>query len=270
MRMDESDSVDFGLDGGKELLEALDVADYLGVGRVTVQRWCRDGSLPAIKVGRSWRVRRGALEEFLYGRERFSGSAESGSVGSSPALTARLRSFLEVPDNVIAISQTTELMQRLDAAFFRAAEARGGTMVKYHAGGSTEADGLREKLGGYGLEVGRLESEGRLRFLGEPEAPARRSRELRSLLERQKHGGSVWAAFDWEERMDLEAALAQQRELTDLASGSRLVVKTAIAEEAADEWPAETWRRTKAAHSGAVWLSQSGLSTSRVLAVPAD
>ncbi|MDP9456718.1 MAG: DNA-binding protein [Actinobacteria bacterium] len=41
------------------------VAGYLGVGRVTVYRWCREGRLPCLKVGKYWRVRRGALGDFL-------------------------------------------------------------------------------------------------------------------------------------------------------------------------------------------------------------
>ena len=102
----------------KDLLEASEVAEYLGVGEVTIYRWCREDSLPCLKLGKSWRIRREALLEFIGERER-------------PAtLTGRLRSFLEVPDNVIAVSQSPEMMHRLDAAFFRVAEARGGLLVK--------------------------------------------------------------------------------------------------------------------------------------------
>ena len=52
-----------------ERLEALlgveEVAEYLGVGQVTVYRWCREGSLPCLKIGRRWRVRRDALAGVL-------------------------------------------------------------------------------------------------------------------------------------------------------------------------------------------------------------
>jgi excisionase family DNA binding protein len=37
--------------GDKELLTVEDVAKYMGVGRVTVHRWCREGRLPCSKVG---------------------------------------------------------------------------------------------------------------------------------------------------------------------------------------------------------------------------
>src|SRR5215207_9498789 len=54
-----------GLPQGKDLLNTEDVAAYLGVGSVTVWRWCRDGSLPCLNIGREWRRRREALENFL-------------------------------------------------------------------------------------------------------------------------------------------------------------------------------------------------------------
>jgi excisionase family DNA binding protein len=41
-----------GLPLEKDLLHTEDVASYLGVGQVTVWRWCRDGTLPCLKVGK--------------------------------------------------------------------------------------------------------------------------------------------------------------------------------------------------------------------------
>src|SRR5215203_1762724 len=133
-----------------QLLGTEEVAEYLGVGQVTVYRWCREGSLPCLKIGRRWRVRREALEEFIRRSER------------SQTLTGRLRAFLEVPDNVLAISQNRQLMHRLDAAFFRVGEPRGGTLVKYHreVEGMPSVDELRAEFGRNGLEVARLEGEG--------------------------------------------------------------------------------------------------------------
>ena len=49
----------------KDLLSAEDVAEYLGVGAVTVYRWCREGRLRCMKLGKHWRIRREVLEEFL-------------------------------------------------------------------------------------------------------------------------------------------------------------------------------------------------------------
>ena len=90
-----------------DLLGAEDVAGMLGVKESTIWRWCREGRLPCLKVGKRWRVRREALEDFLRERER------------SSTLVGQLGSFLRVPDNVLAIAQNLDILHRLDAAFFR-------------------------------------------------------------------------------------------------------------------------------------------------------
>ena len=58
----------------KELFDSEEVAEYLGVERSTVQRWCRSGFLRCLKVGRGWRIRRDALEDFLKQRENTANS----------------------------------------------------------------------------------------------------------------------------------------------------------------------------------------------------
>src|SRR5215212_8009093 len=95
----------------KELLSAEDVAQLMGVKESTVWRWCREGNLPCLKVGKHWRVRREALEDFLRRSER------------SATLVGQLRSFLQVPDNVLVIAQNLEILHRFDAAFFQVGEA---------------------------------------------------------------------------------------------------------------------------------------------------
>ena len=48
-----------------ELLDIARVAGYLGVSERTVYNKVRSGDLPAVKVGRLWRVRESALEDWL-------------------------------------------------------------------------------------------------------------------------------------------------------------------------------------------------------------
>ena len=48
-----------------ELLGAAAVARGLGVGLVTVYRWCRQGRLACLKLSKEWRIRRSALDAFL-------------------------------------------------------------------------------------------------------------------------------------------------------------------------------------------------------------
>jgi len=40
-----------------EVLTVDEVAAYLKVADATVRRWCRDGTLPALKIGHQYRVR---------------------------------------------------------------------------------------------------------------------------------------------------------------------------------------------------------------------
>jgi excisionase family DNA binding protein len=245
----------------RELLSVEEVAEYLGVVPMTIYRWCREGRLPCLKIGRVWRIRREALEDFLKSAER-------------PAtLVGQLGSFLSVPDNVIAIAQDRELLHRLDAAFFRVGEARGGMLVKF-AGGEPDVldDEARTILERHGLEVRRLEEEeGRFR-LSQERGPLDERRELleRLTLEEADSGRTVWASFNWAEHVDLETALRQQEALSELLESNQLVVKTAVLEEIADGWPAKAHRRARESHTGTIWLSEVGLSVSRVTPLPQE
>jgi excisionase family DNA binding protein len=243
-----------------QLLGTEEVAEYLGVGPVTVYRWCREGSLPCVKIGRRWRVRREALDEFVRKSER------------SETLTGRLRAFIEVPDNVLMVAQDRERMKRLDAAFFRVGVARGGTLIKYQLEDECMPSlrEVRAEMVEMGLEVDRLEEEGRLRFVSESGGPEGRVDEVRRLVAEALEGDhTLWANFNWDLRMGVDEALDQQRLLTKMVENSELVVNTAILEEDLDEWPGKTQRRAQVAHSGTIWLSREGLAMSRVSPPPA-
>ena len=243
------------LDQLDTLLSTEEVAEYLGVGQATVYRWCREGSLPAVKIGRRWRVRRSALEEFVRKNER------------SETLVGRLRSFLEVPDNLLAVVQDRELMRKMDAAFFRTAEARGGTLVKYQLEEPRlpSVREVRQYLGQVGLDVEGLEFEGRLRFVKQGGKPGNRVEEVRQLAEEESgKGRSVWISMNWDLRMGVQEALQQQRALSGLVEGSELVVKTTVLEEDLDECPGAVQRQSQVLHSGTMWLAREGLALSRV------
>jgi hypothetical protein len=179
---------------------------------------------------------------------------------------------LRVPDNVLAIAQNLALLQRLDAAFFRVGEAHDGLLVKFYGGQEehySEAE-LRAELERSGLEVGRLEREGRL-LLRPEEDPlgSGRGDELGRLLEEVgEEGRTVWASFDWVMHVDLQTALEQQKRLTELVDAWQLVVKTAALEETLEEWPAGVLRRALSYHSAIILASEDGLSLSRATPMP--
>lgn len=241
------------------MLGVTEVAGYLGVNHVTVYRWCREGRLPCLKVGKSWRIRREALEDFL------------GKSGRPASLVGYLRGFLEVPDSVMGIAETTELLHRLDAAFFRVGEARGGLLVKFHGGEAASEGELRDDLERNGLAVRRLEEEGRFRFSPETDPGKDRAGALEGLVSDEAGSGrTVWATFDWTERVDLDAALGQQEALAELVKDRQVVVKTAVLEEVADDWEPAARRRARLAHSGVIQISEGGLTLSRLTPLPPE
>jgi excisionase family DNA binding protein len=48
-----------------EILTVTEVASYLRVSRVTVWRWCQQGIIPAVQLGRNWRIRRDEVLNLL-------------------------------------------------------------------------------------------------------------------------------------------------------------------------------------------------------------
>ena len=48
-----------------DLLTLQEVADYLRISMVSCHGWVKDGKLPAIRVGREWRVRQSDLDSWM-------------------------------------------------------------------------------------------------------------------------------------------------------------------------------------------------------------
>ena len=203
-----------------------------------------------MRIGRYWRIRREALEEFLRQSE------------SPTTLLGHLRSFVRVPDNLIAIAENLDRLHQLDATFFMLGEAQGGKLVKFYGGEGVPLEDLRADLESWGLEVQRLEDQGVLHFVAD-EDPENRGGQLVSFLEdNSEERNTLWASFDWSRQVSLEKALEQQAKISDITS-RRLVVKTAALEEAIDSWPPAILRRAQVVHSGQIWLSDAGVSVSR-------
>jgi excisionase family DNA binding protein len=242
-----------------QLLAAADVAGMIGVKESTVYRWCSEGKLPCLKIGYHWRIRRGVLEDFLKQSER------------PGTLVGQLDSFLRVPDSVLGIAQNIDILHRLDAAFFCVGEARGGLLVKFYAGEEHSEEELLSDFEQNGLEAGRLKRQGRLLMRAEEEASSgTRWRQLGQLIE-EKGGGegrTVWASFDWVKPLELETALEQQRQLSELVDARQLVVKTAAIEEAIDEWGVSQLRGVQNMHSAIILASEEQLSLSHATPMP--
>jgi excisionase family DNA binding protein len=243
----------------RELLAAAEVAELIGVKETTVYRWCSEGKLPCLKVGNHWCIRRGVLEDFL---------KES---GRPRTLVGQLDSFLRVPDSVFAIAQNIDILHRLDAAFFQVGEARGGLLVKFYAGEEHSEEELLLDFEQNGLEAERLKQQGRLLMRAEEEpSSGSRWRQLAQLIEEKGgyEGRTVWASFDWVQPLELETALEQQRQLSELVDARKLVVKTAAIEEAIDEWRASQLRRVQSMHSAMIVASEEQLLLAHATPMP--
>ena len=242
----------------KELLGAADVAGMIGVKETTVYRWCKEGKLPCLKVGKHWRIRREALEDFLRESERH------------VTLVGQLESFLRVPDSVLAIAENRDILHRLDAAFFMVGESRGGLLVKFYAGEESPEEELLSDFEQNGLQAGRLRQEGQLlmRVEQDPLGEGREDALTRLIEEEVGEGHTVWASFNWVRPIELETTLEQQKRLTELVDASRLVFKTAAIEEAIDKWSASKLRRVQSMHSAIILASEEELSLSRATPMP--
>src|ERR687898_710842 len=186
-------------------------------------------------------------------------------------LVGQLDSFLRVPDSVLGIAQNIDILHRLDAAFFQVGEAKGGLLVKFYAGEEHSEEELFSDFEQNGLEAGRLKRQGRLLMRAEEEpSSGSRWRQLWQLIEENGgvEGRTVLASFDWVKPVELETALEQQRQLSELVDARQLVVKTAAIEEAIDEWGVSQLRGVQSMHSAMILASEEKLSLSRATPMP--
>jgi excisionase family DNA binding protein len=59
---------------GEVLLSAEEMAEHFGVTTTTVYRWCKEGRIPCLKIGKHWRMRREELVDFLKEAEESRGA----------------------------------------------------------------------------------------------------------------------------------------------------------------------------------------------------
>jgi excisionase family DNA binding protein len=250
MRMDPSSQV------GEELLSVDAVAHYLELEPVTIYRWCRDGRLPCLKLGKVWRIRRSALDAFLRHAEQ------------PRTLVAHLRAFLALPDQVLAVTEDAELLIRFDAAFFQVGEARGGQLVKLYEPKQTSRRALVSAYQRHGLDAASLETMGRLLWCPVA-APEEALPALRLILAEAGDERPLWVNLNWTHAISLETALRQQADLAGLVATYPLVVMTAVVEPAEEMWPppAQQWQLLGSLR-GVIRFSQTGLLLSRVMPPP--
>lgn len=241
-----------------ELLLGVDeVAERLGVQPTTVHRWCRNGQLSCLKPGKSWRIRRSSLEDFLRQGER------------PRTLLAQLRAYIQVPDHLVGVAEDEPLLHRLDAAFFQLGDEREALLVKFVGGETDPIANLREGFRRNGLAIDRLEAEGRFCWSEAVDPTAERLTEVgHALAVATNQGREVWSSFNWTREVDLAMMVAQQEQLATMVDTAQLVVKTATIEAAAEDWTPTALRQSQASARGLIRMSHSGLVLSRAVPLP--
>lgn len=125
-----------------DLLDIASVAAYLGVSERTVYNRVRSGDLPAIKVGRLWRVRAGDLEQWLGFEGTGAGAtfaAEEGAFPSRAELERAVEGFEDRIERRLAFVGV--LARAYEALGWPAPVVVGGHAVEFWtAGGYATAD----------------------------------------------------------------------------------------------------------------------------------
>jgi len=54
----------------KEVMSPKEVAEYLGISKVTLYKLLKNGEIPGRRLGYQWRISKAALDEFLKGEKK--------------------------------------------------------------------------------------------------------------------------------------------------------------------------------------------------------
>lgn len=53
----------------EEFYTVKEIAEILKVNRVTIQRWCKTGEVPAVKIGKSYRIEKKDFENWYLSKK---------------------------------------------------------------------------------------------------------------------------------------------------------------------------------------------------------
>jgi len=134
------------------LLTTQDVAGYLQVDPNTVYRWCRDGKLGAIKIGREWRIDQRDLAEFMRAHRNCSPMP-------SNSLKEIFRRHLSIPEHLMVMLTEPQKVYELEIEFFKTALELRMPILK--GCWWQKPDQVRQRYIEAGLPIEDLERQGR-------------------------------------------------------------------------------------------------------------
>jgi len=135
----------------KTLLTVDEVAEFLRVAPNTVYRWCRNGKLTGIKIGKEWRITQTDLDYFLTERTRSA---------SAPSFETLLQRRLTAPEHILVMTPDPDEVYRLQAEFLQIGHKAGHPLF-VGCWWQPPAE-MRQRLTTAGLPVTDLEAAGRL------------------------------------------------------------------------------------------------------------
>lgn len=134
-----------------ELLTVDEVAEYLRVAPNTVYRWCRDGKLTGIKIGKEWRITQANLDSFL---------AERTGAKVNDSFETLFYQRLTSPEHILVMTNDANEVYRLQADFLQAGLKAGHPL--FMAAWWQKPVEIRARLTEAGLPVAELETAGKL------------------------------------------------------------------------------------------------------------
>lgn len=132
-----------------ELLTVEEVANYLRVGPNTVYRWCRDNRLPAIKLGKEWRITPRDLETFVNARRTGSQVVPVEQIFSS--------NFVP-PEHVLVMLTNQDAVYEMESGFFKIGRQQSRHLLK--GCWWQHPDDVRQRYADAGIPVEEWETEG--------------------------------------------------------------------------------------------------------------
>lgn len=128
----------------KQLLTIDEAAEYLRVTPATIYRWCRSGRLPALKIGKQWRVSVSDLRNWLQQQK-----------DQEPEVAA----FGRAPGHVLALVSSADQAPQFVLHFLRRAQLAGARLV-YASLQSPREFQTRAKAAG--IDTSGMENQGQL------------------------------------------------------------------------------------------------------------
>lgn len=209
-----------------------EVAEILRVDRTTLYRWCHSGHLPALKIGKEWRITQSDFDAFLSGAR---------SKTAPATLTDVLASKLLATEHVLALLSTPEEVWSLEVSFFRVAAEKGLPMFK--GCWWQHPDDVRQRYAEAGLPVASLESSSQLAIhdcraayrQGGQQAVVELWRERGDQVKHRTYWGSgsylpdEWNG-DWSALTALESNLHRATSQLNVVAMCPVVMKSAVCE----------------------------------------